>query len=124
MREDYLDLPKENNNSSTNEAIEVLEESDLVSEEPIKPKTTEDEVLTMSKEEDEIYKTMKIENLKRFQYQESQKTNNDSEKTLVLKYQEDDEPYKPSGFISFAIVFLILALVIIALLIVVLLIFM
>lgn len=124
MREDYLDLPKENNNSSTNEAIEVLEESDLVSEEPIKPKTTEDEVLTMSKEEDEIYKTMKIENLKRFQYQESQKTNDDSEKKIVLKYQEDDEPYKPSGFISFAIVFLILALVIIALLIVVLLIFM
>ena len=124
MREDYLDLPKENNNSSTNEAIEVLEESDLVSEEPIKPKTTEDEVLTMSKEEDEIYKTMKIENLKRFQYQQSQKTNDDSEKKLVLKYQEDDEPYKPSGFISFAIVFLILALVIIALLIVVLLIFM
>ena len=124
MREDYLDLPKENNNSSTNEAIEVLEESDLVSEEPIKPKTTEHEVLTMSKEEDEIYKTMKIENLKRFQYQESQKTNDDSEKKLVLKYQEDDEPYKPSGFISFAIVYLILALVIIALLIVVLLIFM
>ena len=124
MREDYLDLPKENNNSSTNEAIEVLEELELVSEEPIKPKTTDEEILTMSEAEDEIYKTMKIENLKRFQYQESQKSNSDVEKKLTLKYQEDDEPYKPSGFISFAIVFLILALVVIALLIVVLLIFM
>ncbi len=77
-----------------------------------KPKTEDDEVISMNDREKEIYQTMCLEI--RQKNPEIDKKAKETAKKLELKRQEN-EPYKPNGFISFIIVLLVIALVIIGL---------
>lgn len=102
----------ENPSYQRNSNYEISTESPQTSE-----KThADDEVISLTTHEQELYQTMKIEHQKKTT--ELNLTNgNDNVKRLIYENYASEE-YKPTGFVSFILFLLIIALVTIGLLIV------